>query len=52
METNDVVNPAAKEMGSALYGMPVLEAEKGRNAIVIRRDRDSLTKLVQEIKKL
>lgn len=74
---NDVVNPAAKVKGSPLYGMPVLEAEKARNAIVMKRGRGkgfagiendlfykkntrmlygdargSLTRLVQEIKKL
>lgn len=74
---NDVVNPAAKVEGSSLYGMPILEAEKAKNAIVLKRGRgkgfagienmlfyrqntrmlygdakDSLMKLVQEIKKL
>ncbi len=74
---NDVVNPAARIEGSALYGMPILDADKAKNAIVLKRGkgkgfagiendlffepntrmlygdaRDSLTKLVQEIKKL
>jgi NAD(P) transhydrogenase subunit beta len=35
---NDVVNPAAHVKGSAIYGMPILEAHKAR--------RSSLTKAV------
>ena len=34
---NDVVNPAAKTPGSAIYGMPVLEAEKAKMIIVNKR---------------
>ncbi|MCS7059018.1 MAG: NAD(P)(+) transhydrogenase (Re/Si-specific) subunit beta [Meiothermus sp.] len=34
---NDVVNPAARRKGSPLYGMPILEVDKARNAIVIKR---------------
>lgn len=74
---NDVVNPAAKVEGSSLYGMPILEADKSKNVIVLKRGagkgfagiendlfyeqntrmlygdaKNSLTKLVEEIKKL
>ncbi|WP_040655106.1 NAD(P)(+) transhydrogenase (Re/Si-specific) subunit beta [Rubidibacter lacunae] len=35
---NDVVNPAARhDSGSPIYGMPILEVDKARNTIVIKR---------------
>ena len=34
---NDVVNPAALQKGSPIYGMPILEAYKARNVIVNKR---------------
>ena len=34
---NDVVNPAAHRQGSPLYGMPILDVEKAKNIIVIKR---------------
>jgi len=35
---NDVVNPAAKtDPNSPIYGMPILDVEKSRNVIVIKR---------------
>jgi NAD(P) transhydrogenase subunit beta len=37
---NDVVNPAARtEAGSPIYGMPILNADKAKNVIVIKRGR-------------
>jgi NAD(P) transhydrogenase subunit beta len=37
---NDVVNPAARtEVGSPIYGMPILNADKAKNVIVIKRGR-------------
>ncbi len=35
---NDVVNPAARnEPGSPIYGMPILDVDKARNVVVIKR---------------
>jgi NAD(P) transhydrogenase subunit beta len=36
---NDVVNPAAREKGSPIYGMPILDVDKARQAFVIKRGR-------------
>ncbi|TBH15234.1 NAD(P)(+) transhydrogenase (Re/Si-specific) subunit beta [Thermus thermamylovorans] len=36
---NDVVNPAARRPGSPLYGMPILDVDKAKNVIVIKRGR-------------
>ncbi len=34
---NDMVNPAARgDKGSPIYGMPILEADRARTAIVIK----------------
>jgi proton-translocating NAD(P)+ transhydrogenase subunit beta len=38
---NDVVNPLAHEKGSAIYGMPILEANKARTVIVNKRSMAS-----------
>ena len=34
---NDVVNPAAHVKGSAIYGMPILDAYKAKTVIVNKR---------------
>ncbi len=34
---NDVVNPAARRKGSPLEGMPILDVDKARNVVVIKR---------------
>ena len=34
---NDVVNPLAEQKGSAIYGMPILEAHKARTVLVNKR---------------
>ena len=34
---NDVVNPLAEQKGSAIYGMPIIEAHKAKNVIVNKR---------------
>ncbi len=34
---NDVVNPAARRAGSALAGMPILDVDKAKNVIVLKR---------------
>ncbi|GAB7550189.1 NAD(P)(+) transhydrogenase (Re/Si-specific) subunit beta [Cupriavidus sp. 8B] len=34
---NDVVNPAAQQKGSSIYGMPILEAYKAKTIIVNKR---------------
>ena len=34
---NDVVNPAARIQGTALYGMPILDVDKSKNVIVMKR---------------
>jgi NAD(P) transhydrogenase subunit beta len=36
---NDVVNPAAREKGSPIYGMPILDVDKAQQAFVIKRGR-------------
>jgi NAD(P) transhydrogenase subunit beta len=38
---NDVVNPAARsEKGSPIYGMPIIEADKARTVIAIKRSKN------------
>jgi H+-translocating NAD(P) transhydrogenase subunit beta len=34
---NDVVNPLAREPGSAIAGMPILDVDRARNVIVVKR---------------
>jgi NAD(P) transhydrogenase subunit beta len=34
---NDVVNPAARRVGSPLQGMPILDVDKAKNVIVLKR---------------
>ncbi len=34
---NDVINPAAREKGNPLSGMPILNADKARSVIIIKR---------------
>jgi H+-translocating NAD(P) transhydrogenase subunit beta len=34
---NDVVNPVARDPGSAIAGMPILDVDKAKNVIVIKR---------------
>jgi NAD(P) transhydrogenase subunit beta len=34
---NDVINPAAHRKGSTLFGMPILDVEKAKNVIVLKR---------------
>lgn len=36
---NDVVNPAARTEGSPLYGMPIVDADRAKNVIVMKRGR-------------
>lgn len=36
---NDVVNPAARTGGTALSGMPIIDADRARNAIVMKRGK-------------
>jgi NAD(P) transhydrogenase subunit beta len=38
---NDVVNPAALQKGSAIYGMPIIEAYKAKTVIVNKRSMAS-----------
>jgi len=34
---NDVVNPAARRVGSPLQGMPILDVDQAKNVIVVKR---------------
>lgn len=34
---NDVVNPAARIQGTVLYGMPILDVDKSKNVVVLKR---------------
>ncbi len=34
---NDVVNPLAREEGSSIYGMPILNVDRARTTVVIKR---------------
>jgi NAD(P) transhydrogenase subunit beta len=38
---NDVVNPLAEEKGSAIYGMPIIDAHKAKTVIVNKRSMAS-----------
>jgi NAD(P) transhydrogenase subunit beta len=38
---NDVVNPLAEQKGSAIYGMPILDAHKARTVVVNKRSMAS-----------
>jgi NAD(P) transhydrogenase subunit beta len=38
---NDVVNPLAEQKGSAIYGMPIIEAYKARSVLVNKRSMAS-----------
>jgi NAD(P) transhydrogenase subunit beta len=34
---NDVVNPAARRQGSPLFGMPILDVDRAKNIVVLKR---------------
>jgi NAD(P) transhydrogenase subunit beta len=34
---NDVTNPAARRLGNAISGMPILDVDKAKSVIVIKR---------------
>jgi NAD(P) transhydrogenase subunit beta len=38
---NDVVNPLAEQKGSAIYGMPIIEAHKAKSVLVNKRSMAS-----------
>ena len=39
---NDVTNPAAREdKSSPIYGMPILEVDKSRNVVVLKRSMNT-----------
>src|SRR5690606_29652857 len=38
---NDVVNPLARDPSSAIAGMPILDVDRARNVIVIKRSMSS-----------